>query len=474
MGKSSVILFFTLLAIDMSSQVASSAHEGRQGFTENRGQLYNTIGNPVPEIKFKADFSSYSVYFSKNRFSYVLSDAAAYARAKNATPIRKLKNKHPDSKPFATTYRIDMEFLGADTSAEMNTGDELGGYDNFYFAHCPNGVTNVPTFSSITYKELYQGVNMEVMYSENGAMKYNLIIEPGADPSQIKMLYRGADDVEVENGHLIIRNSVHDLTEYIPAIFQQTPNGKVDVKGNYVVTKTADGFLVQIVPGHFDPSLELVIDPTTWVTYYGGNSGDESSGVTADAAGDEYTCGMTGSTTFPVTPGAFQTTMSTLYDCVLIKFGPTGTRQWATFFGGNNTDVPLDVMCDHNGAIIMTGNTTSSDFPITVGCFQNADAGFEDAFVAKFNPSGTLNFSTYFGGTDFDSGNSIAIDSQNNILITGVAGNAFPVSAGAYQTANGGLGIGYVQSTFGFGPGDAFILKLSPTGSRLWATYVGG
>src|SRR5437879_352469 len=138
----------------------------------------------------------------------------------------------------------------------------------------------------------------------------------------------------------------------------------------------------------------------------------------------------------------------------------------ATYVGGAGTDQAFAIAVDASANVYLTGNTTSVDFPTTVGAFRTTPLGGSDAFVVKLNSAFTARtYSTYLGGTTGDdAGRGIAVDATGNAYVTGfTASTDFPTSPGAFQT------------TFGGGGFDAFVVKLDPTGSvLLYGTYLGG
>ena len=138
----------------------------------------------------------------------------------------------------------------------------------------------------------------------------------------------------------------------------------------------------------------------------------------------------------------------------------------ATYVGGAGTDQAFAIAIDASANVYLTGNTSSADFPTTLGAFQTTPQGGSDAFVVKLNSAFTARtYSTYLGGTTGDdAGRGIAVDATGNVYVTGfTASTDFPTSPGAFQT------------TFGGGGFDAFVVKLDPTGSvLLYGTYLGG
>ena len=180
-------------------------------------------------------------------------------------------------------------------------------------------------------------------------------------------------------------------------------------------------------------------------TYLGGNTYDMGSGIALDSAGNAYVTGMTQSTNFPTTAGAYQTTPGGGGDpdAFVTKLNPAGAAlAYSTYLGGNNYDEGRAIAVDPGGNAYVTGLTDSTNFPTTTGAYQTTLAGGGNAFITQLNPAGTaLAYSTFLGGSDFDQGYGIALDTSGNIYVTGVTNsNNFPTTAGVYQSALGGSG----------------------------------
>jgi len=206
---------------------------------------------------------------------------------------------------------------------------------------------------------------------------------------------------------------------------------------------------------------ELIDPQQVWATYYGNTGCEGGFGIATDLQGNVIVTGMTSSTAFPIS-GAFQPTLGGSYDAFIIKFNPSGQRLWATYYGGSGFDRGMDVKIDNNNDIIITGDTYSSNFPLTSGAFQPANGGGSDMFMIKFNSSGQRLWATYYGGSGSDYGVGCAVNSNGDIFCTGFTSSInFPVTTGAYQGNNGG-------------EEDAFIVCLNSSGQRVWATYYGG
>ncbi len=200
-------------------------------------------------------------------------------------------------------------------------------------------------------------------------------------------------------------------------------------------------------------------------TYIGGSTLDGGTGIGVDALGDAYVAGYTYSSDFPTTAGAFQTSLAGTQNAFVTKLDASGSALvYSTFVGGGSTDLATGISLNSAGDAYVVGQTSSPNFPTTEGAYQTSLAGSANAFITKLNRGGSaLEYSTYLGGSENDTGNGIAVDSSGNAYVTGqTASLDFPTTAGALQNS---LPI----------PWSAFVTKLNPSGSGLvYSTYLGG
>lgn len=199
-------------------------------------------------------------------------------------------------------------------------------------------------------------------------------------------------------------------------------------------------------------------------TFLGGTSEEWAYDVFADAAGNAYITGVTGSFNYPVTPGAYDTTFNGGKDGFVTKLSASGSSLlYSTFIGGSSAfdeDRFEDSFVDAAGNVYVTGFTGSSDYPVTAGAYDTTYNGGWDAFVTKLSSSGSsLLYSTLFGGIGNDRATGVFVDDAGNAYITGQAGTGYPVTPGAYDTTL---------------DGGAFVTKLAASGSSLaYSTFIG-
>jgi hypothetical protein len=189
-------------------------------------------------------------------------------------------------------------------------------------------------------------------------------------------------------------------------------------------------------------------------TYLGGTDIDSPRGIAVDGSGNAYVTGETGSIDFPTSAGAFQRTNHGANDVFVTKLNATGSAlAYSTYLGGAQVDNGQRVRVDGAGNAYVLGFSSSTDFPTTAGAFQRTNRGGFDLTLTKLNSTGTnLVYSTYIGGAGSDDAGGLAVDAGGNAYVTGGSSSAdYPTTAGALQTANGGV----------------VVTKVNPQGSAL-------
>ncbi|MGA3190008.1 MAG: SBBP repeat-containing protein [Bryobacteraceae bacterium] len=372
---------------------------------------------------------------------------------------------------------LRMTFENSNASAPFTGLDHTPYPTNYFHGRTYERIEN---YTRLRRSAVYPGIDV-VYSSRNGEFEYDFEIAPGADPSQIALRFEGADSVRVnDHGDLILSLAGKELIQRVPSIYQKRGSGEfVTVAAAYV---PGDDGSFHFHVGAHPRTAPLVIAPSiVYVAFIGGSFGDVGMSVGHDAQGFIYIGGNTFSTDFPTGGVGFSQTAFGQQDCFLIKINPSSTNAtetiaYSTYYGGTGDDMLTAMKVNETGQIFFTGNTASTNFPVSTGAFSNTLAVGTHAFFVELdsNQNSTTSqlYSSYLGGTidtggnpSSDSGQGLSVGANGMVYVTGYTTSTdFPVN-GASQGVIGGS---Y----------DAFIAEFDPTqggpNSLLFSTFLGG
>ena len=425
-------------------------------FEANRGQTHK-------DVRFLSRGPGYTLYLTSGEAVLVLTRPNPDETKRDVRSRRERGAQTP-----VKSLALRMRLVGAAPEPAVSGLEEQPGTANYFIGKdSAKWLTKVPTYARVHYRDVYPGIDL-LYYGNQRQLEYDFVVAPGADPKKIVLGFKGADKLEIDaKGELVLHAAGGDIRQHKPFIYQNIEGIRREIAGGYV-RKGANRVSFQVAA--YDRSQPLVIDPVlSYSTFLGGSGFNWGGGIAVDADGNAYVVGLTNSSNFPTTAGAFQTIFGggTGFDAFVTKLNPTGSALvYSTYLGGNGSDSGHKIAVDGAGNAYVVGQTFSSNFPTTAGAFQTSfGGGYGDAFLTKLNPTGSaLVYSTYLGGTGEDDGSGISVDADGNAYVAGFTQSAdFPATAGAFQ------------KTFGGGYGDAFVTKLDPTGSALiYSTYLGG
>jgi len=444
-------------------------------FTQNMGQLVDMQQNLRSDVLFKGSGNGADIYLRKTGVSYVLTNLNEIANTIDieAEEARNSGKKHEAVSHSMKLQRVDIDFEDCNLNAQIITAEQVEGYNNYYYAHCPDGILNVHSYNEVTAQNIYKNIDVKYYGGKQQGLKYDIVVNPGGNPNDIKIKYSGADNLKVEGSALKVESSLGEITEWMPRVYQNIDGKIVDVKAEYVLNGTTLNFEL----GTYNSQFPLIIDP--WVSYFGGSGRDVGRSVTTDVSGNVIFTGYSLSTDLPVSTGAFQTVFGGFGnafwgtgDAFVTKMDMQGNLLWSTYYGGTSDDYGgYGITTDAAGNVIVTGNTISTNFPVGASgantLHQNTYGGCSscisngDVFLLKLDAGGQRLFATYYGGSNSDKGLDVTTDG-NNIYLYGCTNSPNNISStGTFQPALKGSN-------------DVFIAKFSATGVRAWATYVGG
>ena len=366
---------------------------------------------------------------------------------------------------------IKLSFVGANPHPRLETFDRLDTTVSYFLGNDPEQWRpDVPVWGGARYVDLYPGVDLEIT-SEDGQMMQRLAAQPGADLGVVAMQVEGAETVTLDGDLLRLSTAVGVVAlpllraEESPgagAQVQPGSGGAFEIIAPFAPLSASSPPAPQRGPdAPADNPADLL-----YSTFLGGSDYDEGYAIAVDGAGSAYVTGLTGSSNFPTTPGAFDRSYNGGdTDAFVVKLNPAGSGlAYATFLGGSGSDHDVAIAVDGTGSAYVAGLTNSTNFPTTPGAFDRSHNGEYDAFIVKLNPAGSgLAYATFLGGSDYDFGYAIAMDGTGSAYVAGLTNSTnFPTTPGAFDRSHNG-------------EYDAFIVKLNPAGSGLaYATFLGG
>ncbi len=457
MTRKHYYILFIFVTLALFPQRSSSREEltpaiSPFSFLENAGQIIDQNGAQRKDIDFRITSGAVSAFIGKGQIHYqwYRPDTNILPNKKRPGTLAELKNIQGKT----AIYRMDMELIGANPSARLIKELRQDYQEQYYLPHCGEKGIAAYSYQKITYKDIYPYIDW-VLYIKDDQIEYDFVVHPGGRIADIKMRYRGANKLQInKDGSFTATTPMGTLTEKAPYSFQQ--DGRI-IPSHFMIEDNVISFAVAPYEG------TLIIDPKlVWPTYYGGDGlMDMGFFSTCNKNGNVYFNGLTTSLTNIATNGAHQTLLNGTSDIFIAKFNSDGSRIWCTYFGGENDELPGNILCDTLENIYLSGATTSLTAIATPGCHQAMPGGGVDAFLGKFDSNGRLQWSTYYGG-DQDEPFSLVSTDGSQVFLTGTT-----FSTGAIAT-NGAF-----QDSL-WGSQDGFLVKFNNMGNRIWSTYYGG
>jgi gliding motility-associated-like protein len=514
LGRISFII--GLLTLSVFRLSAQNGGYSNLEFVENKGQWGS-------EVKYRAEMSTGSFFLGKKGFTVVMRDTTdlkriqAFRHGENHLAQRLaargkmaiVPGSVAEASGLLHSHAYRVSFQNANEGSEIVGEKPLDTYNNYFIGKDPTKwASHCRIYQGVTYKNIYEGIDLRY-YTDGGALKYDLIVHPGADPGKIALKYEGQDKLTIKKNQVSIKTSVGTVKEWIPRSYQLNATEKKDVECSY--TLSADN-TIRFKIRNYSPDATLVIDPTlVFCSFTGSKSDNWGYTATYDGSGNFYAGGIVladgigdgSGNGYQASPGAFQTSFQGgdgteggpaptgyEYDVAIFKFNSTGTaRVFATYLGGSGDEQPHSMVVDGGGNLIVTGRTSSPNFPNfpTATMTTYGTGGGFDIFLTKFTADGSaLIGSRRIGGTGADGVNytpkyieegthelrlnygddgrsEIILDAANNIYLAGCTQSAdFPTTPGVFQPNSGG-------------GQDGVVMKFSPDISNVFfSSYLGG
>ena len=395
--------------------------------------------------------------------------------------------------PGAThSSAFSMQFTAARPHALP--ADRLKGHSNYFLGNDPSKWhTGISQFGRVRYSAIDPGVDL-AFYGTQGQLEYDFEVAPGADSSQIRLTFNGANDVTLtSSGDLMFQTAAGEFTLQAPKTYQRMGVTKKEVASRFVLLA---GNQVGFELGPYDRTQQLVIDPVlSFSSFLGGTNEEACSAIVnppgtpipgcpsivVDAALNMYIAGSTKSSDFPITPqpattpppAAFQGTLKGTANAFITKLDSSGAIVFSTYLGGDGVDYPAGLAVDTSSNVVVGGTTTSTNFPVQSAFQSGPTSANKHVFVSELDSTGhTLKYSTYLSGSGNDVATGVALDVPGKAYVFGTTTSTsssgdFPTTPGAFQPAPAATGVGQF-----------FLSKIDPTltggSSLVYSTYIGG
>lgn len=443
--------------------LSASATSAPPGFVENKGQIHDQFRRPNPAVQYLLNAPGLNVQLRADGFGYdhyvvregECAGALEGEKAKEVWEGMEAKGEPPTIFDF---HRIDIRFVNGDPNAEIIAEGRSEDYANYYTDVTGEaGATSVRSYTTITYRNVWPNIDVRFNGGEEG-FKYDVVVRAGGSLANARFEVQGAGISDNLKGELVFTWNDGTLNETIPDSWVESGRKRERVHATYNLKGDGSfGFDAPTTTG------TLVIDPAIqWATYYGGAGVEGGANAAMDDAGNAYIAGETSSTNSIATAGSHDATYNGGEDGFIVKLTPACVRLWSTYFGGTSIEGWVSIQVNGTGTAVLTGYTFSTTGIATTGAHKTALTGTCDAFLMLFNPNGTRQWGTYYGGTSVDYGTGASLAMNGNVALVGET-----------ASSNGIATAGAPDATYG-GSHDGFVAWFSPTGARLFGSYIGG
>ena len=334
------------------------------------------------------------------------------------------KNKIKNQKKYQ--YKRDVSrllFKGANKSPQIVPIDKTKYRVNYFTGKDKSKwKTGISTSKAVVYKNIYPYIDLKI-YGKEKQIEYDWIIKPGGNPTNIRFEFKDVKCTELDNkGNIIIRTEFGKIIHKRASAYQ-SKNNKIDVRFKKL-SKNSYTFNI----GKYNKAEKLIIDPLIllYSTYLGGSSDDWCRGIAVDSNGCAYITGSTDSTDFPLKNPIMNYKGD--YDVFVTKLSTDGQSLiYSTYLGGNSSEGGRSIAVDTNECAYVTGWTSSEDFPLK-NPIMNYKGDYDAFVTKLSTDGQSLVFSTYLGGSSRDCGYAIAVDANECAYITGETSSSdFPL-----------------------------------------------
>jgi RHS repeat-associated protein len=384
------------------------------------------LGQTDPAVKYLVHGSGYTAFFTATQAVIAL---RAPAPTNHDSPSA-------NTKQAVVTLALSGTTTGAGPT--VSATDKLPGVSNYVEGNDPGRWhLGVPGYSRLSFPAVYPGVDLRY-HANQSQLEYDFTLAPHAAVGAIRMHLSGLGTPRLDGqGNVQLGNGPGGAVRLAPPVAYQTVQGKrKPVQAHYV--QNADGSY-GLSLGAYDPSQALTVDPILiYGSYLGGTGTDGALAITEDAAADLFVVGQAGSSTFPTTNSPSFNGNGDAFISE-IQYATAGLV-YSTFVGGSNSDIATSVAIDGSGDTYVGGVTASSNFPTTTGAYQTSNSTGTSGFVSILDDTGAVLHRTNLGGGAAAEVNALSLNGSGEVVAAGAGNSAYPTTSGAYHTSYSGSG----------------------------------
>lgn len=315
----------------------------------------------------------------------------------NALAITAFSGHQAGPAPAPVPAPVVMQFDGANPAPQIEGASPDAAKINYLIGNDPKQWhRNLPVYRQVRYQNLYPGIDLVCYGVEGGKLEYDLVVAPGADPGQIRFRFGAGHNPAIgADGDLHVDGTHGSVSLGQPVFYQNMARGKSAIFGSFVQNSSGEfGFRAV----KYDHTRPLVIDPPInilYSTYFGGSLDDEAAGMAIDSSGNSYITGDTNSVDMLSTTNAYQpgraapTANYQVTNAFIAKFDPSGTLLYGTYLGGSDLEWGGAIAVDANGNAYVTGLSDSSDFPTTPNAYSAPSAYGNQMFISEISADGS-------------------------------------------------------------------------------------
>jgi gliding motility-associated-like protein len=412
--------------------VAFSNKVNSAAFEENLGQIKYLDNKPAPEVKYVFKQGNLKIFLLKTGLAYQLEKYEQDTNQLILLP-QIYPDSYRDSGSFLQTYRMDMELVGANPHAEIIAEGKSQDYSNYYQpdliqTHSYQKVIYKNIYPGIDW--VIYSTPPSPNGRGKGGVKFDFIVHPGADPNLIRLKYKNAEQIYLDHyGNLILRNRLGDIRENAPIAFQENEN----IPLKFLLKDSIVAFDIKLFDRNQGLTIDPKLDWSTYYGGSGSENRTFGCKVDGHSnvylIGETNSSNNISYNGYQMN---YQTETGANSNAFVVKFNMQGQRLWASYYGMNYRTIDAIIDKKNNIILVGTTGYTTINFSSN-GHQNYYGGGTSDGLIVKFDSTGTRLWASYYGGDGSEGISSCATDDSCSIYFAGGTNSSNNIAQNGYQ-----------------------------------------